>query len=258
MEDNLKKLYTEVFDEDKRLSRSQASTIEYITNTKYILDELNPGDSILELGAATGAYTIMLADKGYNITALEFVESNLNVLKGKIKDHHKITPIVGDAKDLSQFADESFDCVLNMGPLYHFPNEEDRDQVVKESMRVLKKGGTAFFAFISNDMVFVTESLLYSTKFLDGEYKNYSKETHKIIDIPFTVLTVDTIRDLMNNNNAVEYKFIASDGYAELLEEHINKLPKDKFKRWLDYHFYTCEKPELLGASHHLLYITKK
>lgn len=258
MKNDINKLYTEIFNEDKRLSRSQASKIEYLTNTKYILDELEKGDTILELGAATGAYTMMLAEKGFNVTALEYVEKNLDVLKSKIQEHHNVTPILGDAFDLSQFEDESFDCVLNMGPLYHFPNEEDRDTVVRETLRVLKKGGTAFFAFIGNDMVFVTESLLYTPSFLDGEYKYYGKESHKVVDIPFTVLTVNSIKELMKKHKCKEHKFIASDGYAELLEEHINKLSTEKFNRWLEYHFYMCEKPEILGASHHLLYITKK
>ncbi len=251
-------VYTKMFNEDQRLSRSKASTIEYLTNSKYILEELNSNDRILELGAATGAYTLALAEKGYNVTALEYVKENLDVLKSKLNKSHNVSPIQGDAKDLSMFEDESFDVVLNMGPLYHFPNEKDRDQVVKETMRVLKKGGTAFFAFISNDMVFVTESLMYSNDFLNKDANLYNEETHKIVDNPFTVLTVDAIRSLMTKHNCVEHKFIASDGYAELLEDKINDLSDEHFNKWLQYHFYMCEKPEILGASHHLLFITKK
>lgn len=257
-ENNLKKVYTELFNEETRLCSNNSSSIEFITNKKYILDELKSGNKILELGAATGRYTIMLADKGYEITALEYVEENLEILKSKITDKHKIKTILGNALDLSQFKDESFDVVLNMGPLYHFPNYEDQDKVVKETMRVLKNGGTAFFAFISNDMVFVTESLLYSDNFLSEDNNLYDKETHKVYDDPFTFLTVESIRKLMDKNNCKEYKFIASDGYAELLSKEINNLSDDKFDKWLKYHLYMCEKAEALGASHHLMYITKK
>lgn len=255
---NVNKVYTEMFDEDTRLCRSNSSSIEYLTNKLYILQELKIGDKILELGAATGRYTIMLAEAGYDVTALEYVEKNLNELKDKIQDKHNINPVLGDALNLSQFADESFDVVLNMGPLYHFPDHVDRDKVVKESMRVLKKGGTAFFAFINNDMVFVTESLIYSDNFLTDNNNLYNKKTHKVSDDPFTVLTVEAIKDLMNENKCVEYKFVASDGYAELLSDKIDSLPEDKFEKWMKYHLYMCEKPEALGASHHLLYITKK
>ena len=255
---SVNKVYTEMFNEDTRLCRTNSSSIEYLTNKLYILDELKTGDKILELGAATGRYTMMLAEEGYEVTALEYVEKNLNVLKSNIQDNHNIHPILGDALDLSQFSDESFDVVLNMGPLYHFPNHEDRDLVVKETMRVLKKGGTAFFAFINNDMVFVTESLVYSDNFLTVDNNLYNKKSHKVSDDPFTVLTVESIRELMKQNKCEEYKFIASDGYAELLSDKIDSLSKDKFDKWMKYHLYMCEKPEALGASHHLLYITKK
>lgn len=255
---NVKKVYTELFNEQNRLCRSKSSSVEFLTNKRYITKELNKGDKILELGAATGRYTIPLAEMGYDITALEYVESNLDILKSSLKSDHKVTPVLGNALDLSQFADESFDIVLNMGPLYHFPEHEDRDKVVKESMRVLKKGGKAFFAFINNDMVFVTESLFYSDKFLSDENNLYNKKTHKLYDDPFTVLTVDSIKSLMKTNNCDQYKFIASDGYAELLSDKIDKLNDKDFSKWMNYHFYMCEKPEALGASHHLLYITIK
>jgi len=255
---SIEKVYTKIFNEDNRLCQSNASSVEYITNKAYILSELKQDDKILELGAATGRYTIMLADQGYNVTALEYVKKNLDVLKSKLEKEHNVKPILGNAIDLSQFDDESFDVVLNMGPLYHFPNEKDRDKVVKESMRVLKKGGTAFFAFINNDMVFVTEALMYNDNFLSDENDLYNKVSHKVFDDPFTVLTVDSIRQLMKSNQCNEYKFIASDGYSELLESKINSLSDEQFDKWMKFHLYTCEKIESLNSSHHLMYITKK
>jgi len=258
MKDTVKKVYTQMFKEDERLCGNNASSVEYLTNMKYISNELKKNDNILELGAATGRYTIPLAIQGYQITALEYVQENLDVLKGKLTGDMNVEAIQGDAKDLSRFSDNSFDVVLNMGPLYHFPDKSDREQVVSETMRVLKPGGTAFFAFISNDMVFVTESLMYSENFLSNDNNLYNKETHKISDDPFTVLTIDSIRELMLKFKCDEFKFIASDGYAELLADQINKLNEEQFELYMKYHYYMCEKKEILGASHHLLYITKK
>lgn len=251
-------LYTTVFDEENRLCQSNASSIEYLTNMKYILNELKEDDKILELGAATGRYTIPLAEKGYDITALEFVSNNVEKLQAKIKDFHNIKAMQGNAINLSQFQDESFDVVLNMGPLYHFNNRADQEKVIEETLRVLKPNGTAFFAFIGNDMVFVTEALFYSKDFLTDEGNLYNKETHKIVDEPFTVCTVEYIRELMKQFDCLEYKFIASDLYGELLAKEINQLSKEQFDKWMNYHFYMCEKKEILGASHHLLYVTKK
>lgn len=255
---DLETIYTKMFDEDKRLCATNATTVEYITNKTAILNELKPNDRILELGAATGKYTIMLADKGYDITALEYVESNLNQLKKKLLPTHNITPILGTATDLSQFPDESFDVVLNMGPLYHLHQQKDQDLAIQETMRVLKPTGTAFFAFINNDAVFVTEALRYNPDFLSEKSPFYDKKTFKLRNDPFTVMTIDSIKALMKRNGCEQYKFIASDGVAELMAEYLNQLNRDQFKQWVAYHLSICEKPESLGSSHHLMYITKK
>lgn len=53
-------------------------------------------------------------------------------------------------------------------------------------------------------------------------------------------------------------KEIASDGMSELLAEKINALDEYSYNQYLKYHFYCCEKPELLGRSNHLLFIGTK
>lgn len=258
MKTDINAVYTTLFNEDLRLCQDKASSVEYITNSRYILDALNPGDKVLELGAATGRYTVMLAERGFDVTAVEIVQNNLDQLKKKLTPTMSVTPVLGNAIDLSAFEDASFDVVLNMGPLYHFPNKVDQDKVVKETMRVLKPGGTAFFAFINNDMVFVTEAFLYNPLFLTDNDKNYNKETHKVVDEPFTFHTIESVQALMNKHDLKAHKFIASEGLAELMKDHINNLTDEEFANWMQFHFYMCEKRESLNTSHHVLYITKK
>ena len=48
---------------------------------------------------------------------------------------------------------------------------------------------------------------------------------------------------------------MASDGISELLQEKINAMDEASYAQYLRYHFYTCEKPEHLGASNHLLFV---
>ena len=54
----------------------------------------------------------------------------------------------GDARSLD-FESDSMDAVLLLGPLYHLQERSDRIQALKETRRVLKKGGLAFCAVIS-------------------------------------------------------------------------------------------------------------
>ena len=51
---------------------------------------------------------------------------------------------------------------------------------------------------------------------------------------------------------------VASDGLSELMAQRINSLDEESYARYLELHFWLCEKPELLGHSNHLLFICKK
>ena len=35
-------------------------------------------------------------------------------------------------------------------------------------------------------------------------------------------------------------------------------MDDESYEQWLNYYFYYCEKPELLGASNHLLFVAEK
>ena len=50
---------------------------------------------------------------------------------------------------------------------------------------------------------------------------------------------------------------VASDGASELLEARINEMSDEDYTQYLRYHFYICEKPELLGMTNHLLFVGK-
>lgn len=68
-------------EEDKRLEKSRHGQLEFCTTMEYIHRYAKKGDRILEIGAGTGRYSIALAKEGFDVTAVELVESNLDVLK---------------------------------------------------------------------------------------------------------------------------------------------------------------------------------
>ena len=53
-------------------------------------------------------------------------------------------------------------------------------------------------------------------------------------------------------------KLVATDGATNYMREVVDAMNDETFSRWLDYHFKTCERPDLVGASHHTLDIFKK
>ena len=69
------------YSEEHRLSKSRHGQLEYRTTMTYIHRYLPEHAKILEIGAGTGRYSIALAEEGQDVTAVELLESNLNVLR---------------------------------------------------------------------------------------------------------------------------------------------------------------------------------
>lgn len=74
--------YYSNYNEEKRLTHKNHLP-EYLVTMKYIEKYLFPGAKIAEIGAGTGRYSIALAEKGCDVTAVELVDHNLNILKSK-------------------------------------------------------------------------------------------------------------------------------------------------------------------------------
>ena len=110
----LRSFYNNI-DEDSRLNRSRQGQLEYLTTRNYIHRYARAGAKILEIGAGTGRYSIALAKEGYNVTAVELVESNLEVLKRNSTGIENIVYYKGDALNLDRFEDNQFDITLLFG-----------------------------------------------------------------------------------------------------------------------------------------------
>ena len=82
---------------------------------------------ILDVGAATGRYSVPLAEEGYDVTAVELVKHNLARLKAK---GSSVKAYQGNAMKLKRFEDNSFDVVLVFGPMYHLHEKEEKQKCV--------------------------------------------------------------------------------------------------------------------------------
>lgn len=258
MKDEFKKVSAiyDVFDEATRLE-SKAANIEFITSIRYIERYLKKGMKILDLGAGTGRYSLYLASKGYEVTAVELVEKHAKLIKSAKKDNMNLNVINGNAlNELKKFKDNSFHMILCFGPLYHLEKLSEREECVREIKRVCTENGKMLFAFINNDMVIATETMCYNSEFLKGEA--YDHKTFKVKDFPFVFNTVSMARNLLKSSGLITINEIATDGLSELLQDKINSMDEITYKLWLNYHLYTCEKPEFIGFSNHLLFIAKK
>jgi len=253
-EDLVRSIY-ERFPEEQRLSATKAARVEFLTTVRYVEKYLTPGAKILDIGAGPGAYSLHFAGKGYEVSALELSERNLEVLRSRIVPGMPLEAVQGNALDLSRYADESFDVVLLLGPLYHLHRWEDRLRAIAEAKRVCKPGGKLFFAFIANDIVILTMQQVDPTYLRTGDF---DPETFRLDDFPFVFHTVERSRQLLAEAGIDLRHEVAADGVSELLAELINGMDDKTYEQYLRYHFYICEKPENLGMSNHLLFVGEK
>lgn len=254
----LNMFYTDSCQEEERLN-SRHGSIEFLTTTKFLEEYLTPGCKILEIGAGTGKYSLFYAGQGYDVTAVEYVEHNLEILTSKIKTDMKIKAMQGDAVDLSRFADDMFDVTLVLGPLYHLYEREEQENAVREAIRVTKPDGILAFAYLASDSIMI-DWALKDHHLLDGYGKDFD-ENFKMINYPggiFAAFYIKEFKELMGQFPVRMEHNIATDGMARHVKEEIDSLSEEEFAMWLRYHFSTCEREELQGYSNHLLYICRK
>ncbi|MGI5064331.1 class I SAM-dependent methyltransferase [Treponema denticola] len=254
----LRSFYDDI-DEDSRLNRSRQGQLEYITTMNYIHRYAKTGAKILEIGAGTGRYSIALAKEGYNVTAVELVESNLEVLKKNSTGIENIISYQGDALNLDRFEDNQFDITLLFGPMYHLYDKKEVHKALDEAIRVTKKGGIILTAFLSVYAImnnnYLKETLAAGIEMnFDDNYKVKHFE-----DQLFTGYDIVEFEQLFESHNTKYLTTAAVDNILETAEGRTDcKMSDADFKLFVKYHLATCEKRELLGSSSHLLYICKK
>ena len=254
----LNNFYNEDCAEDTRLE-SQHGQVEFLTTIKYIEEYLKPETKILEIGAGTGRYSLYYANKGYDVTAIEYVQHNVDILKSKIKDNINIVAEQGDAVDLSRFENNTFDVTLVLGPLYHLYEDKDINKVIEEAIRVTKKDGIIAIAYLTSDSIMIDWSLM-GDHLING-YPNDFDDNFKMTRYPqgvFAPFYISEFKNIMSKFNVELLHNVATDGFTHHVKDKIDSLSKEEFEVWMRYHLSTCEREELQGYSNHMLYICKK
>lgn len=253
-EERIIKLY-DLLDEKNRLNNSNSSKVEYLTVKKYLTELVNNKGKVLEIGSGKGLYTKILAEMFKEVYAIDLSPNNIRDISANLYKYKNLRLEVGNAKNLVGIADEAFNNVLLMGPLYHIVNRSDRIKAIRESFRVLEKDGLLFMTFMTNDIV---PYLLMKKdeEFLNGD--KYNKKNFHMNNHLYVFHTIDEIEDICDEIGVKPYKRIALDCLSLIRHNKIDKLSDELFKNFMEFHFYLCEKREFLGASSHVMYVLKK
>lgn len=224
---------------------------------------------ILDIGGATGVYSFILSDLGYEVHLVDIIPLHITQAKEKnslVKAKLK-SIILGDARQL-EFQDHFADGILLFGPLYHLVKKGDREKALKEAFRVLKPGGIIFSAGISRyaSLIdgFQTGNIL-DEKFIpivkqdliNGQHRNPTNITHY-----FTTSFFHHPNELIQEHIEAGFQLVelfSIEGLLCLLgniEENIND--SEKCKLILSFMREIEKESSLIGASPHIMVIAKK
>ena len=253
--------YYNNYDEEGRLL-SRHGQVEYLTTMRYIEECLEgiPTPSILEVGAGTGRYSVTLAKQGRHVTAVELIDHNLEILKSKLDGTEPITAIQGNALDLSQLSDNSFDLTMLLGPMYHLYTKEEKFRALSEAVRVTKSGGHILVAYCMNEPTVIQYVFGLNHLHEVMDLNMLTSDWHCISEPKdlFEMVRTEEIADLDSAVPVKRIKLVATDGATNYKRACIDAMDDETFGKWMEYHFTICERQDLIGASHHTLDILQK
>ena len=211
---------------------------------------------IADIGAGTGRYSVELCHRGYDVTAVELVKHNLEILRAK---HENIKTWQGDARNLSFLDDKIFDITLLFGPLYHLHGDEEKLKALTEARRITKKGGIILVAYVMNEYS-VISYCFKEHKWSEVAAKGgLSPDFHTICteEDLYDYVRLEDIDRLNKAAGLERIKIISADGAADYMRRELNEMSPEEFEAFCAFQLANCERPELVGAGSHCVDILK-
>ncbi len=246
------------YDEEGRLMRKSRMP-EFLTTMKYIEKYLTPGAKIIEIGAGTGRYSLTLAEMGYDITAVELVPHNIEIMKKKVKANHNIKIFEGNACDMSVFESDTYDIVLLLGPMYHLFTDEDKHKALGEAIRLAKTDGVIYASYCNNDTSIY--KFFFKNIVLDYLEKGLIKDNYHTVSAPeeiFELYRKADIDRLMKSHNVTRLHFVGVDMLSYICDDRLDLLSNREFEEYMKFLSNLCEREDCVGLSIHMLDVFKK
>ena len=254
-------------DPEREHYRLEQHQLEYELTWRYLVQYLPARGSILEIGAASGRYTLELARRGYNITAVDMSAALIEASRERIATaglERQVRLVLADARDLAAVREKDFDAVLMLGPLYHLVEEADRKLALKEAFDRLRAGGIIFTAFISRYGI-LGDLIKNVPGWIEGqaEVRSVMERGRSPEDFPRGGFRgyFAQVSEIAPLHEALGFETITLVGVEPAIsadDESYNNLEGNQRQLWLDLLYELSTEHSIIGASRHLLYVGRK
>lgn len=191
---------------------------------RFITDRVHPGGRLIDIGAASGIFTKMASDAGFDAVACDYSQDAL----AYAEEHYKIATLQSTAEHIDA-DDESFDIVTILHTVEHL---SDPQRTLKELYRILKPGGMIFLETPNYLLHYLMQTKF---RFLLPLYKWLTKCEHGLPWVPFDHYYHWTPRHLC--------RALRQAGFDEARSHHIlgyRSNTKPNFVFWCAYMGYDC------------------
>ena len=257
---------SEVVEAD-RLTRG-AGWLEFVRTQEVIRRHLPPGPlELLDVGGGAGVHAEWLADDGHTVHLIDPMPNHVAQAQRLARPGRRITAAVGDARSL-EVDDDSTDAVLLLGPLYHLTKQADRVRALREAGRVIRPGGLVFVAAISRFASLLdglSREFVFDPRFrpiveralLDGQHRNPDRTPHWFTTAYFHRPT--DLADEASEAGLDSVEVVGVEGVAGWFHGIFDRWDDPDQRETILFAARAIEsEPSLLGASPHMLMVTKK
>ncbi len=246
-------------DEDGRFLKSRNGSMEFFYTKKHLSDFITPDSRVLEIGCGTGYYGMYFADKCSEYVGIDLVPKHISVFNEKIAESNlkNVRCAVGDATDLHDIDDNSFDVVLSLGPMYHL-SEPERKKAFSECARVCKPGGIGAFAYITSCGVYsgacIDYAEIYPNRVANENVFEVGTDDHR----PglFWYVMPEDIESEAAAYGFDKIKDLGTDFF--IFDKTVNEMVEEKFELMRPLYDRITSSESCTGMSNHALLICKK
>lgn len=253
----------ETIREEDRMS-SGLGQLELVRTQEILQRHLpRPPARVLDVGGGTGVHASWLAEGGYDVHVIDLTPHHVERIQNDL-GLARVTAEVGDARHLA-VADQSVDVALILGPMYHLTDHDDRQQALREALRVVVPGGLVAVAAISRFASLfdgLARGFLFDPDFrkiverdlADGQHRNPDDHPHWFTTAFFH--DPEQLRGELEVAGLNVIELVGLEGLAGWLGHLGEKWDSEDGRETILYAARAVEsEPSVLGLSGHLLAI---